>query len=311
MKINHVMSSNVSSGIFNDIVGYFFKFKPNGVDIIVTEKPIDDADVYHYHRPHLEKKLKSPSICTVHHDLTETDPWLDFDSKFERIYTESDLIICLNSNQVSYLSDRKIDHTVLLPHGYNDEVFFGLEQSFSVRNEKIHLGIISKRYGRKVKGEEYFYELCKRLDKTKFAFILVGAGRSEDAEFARKLGFEVIVHEYLPYNVFASLYKKIDVLLMLSLYEGGPANIPEAIASGTPIIGNNVGMTSDYIQHGVNGYFLTADIDKDIHIFEELEDNLESIKISSKNLRKTAMTWQNNIHQHVKIYRELMEKVGG
>ena len=45
---------------------------------------------------------------------------------------------------------------------------------------KLKLGVISKRYDRRFKGEVYQEELMLRLDPERFSFIFVGAGRTED-----------------------------------------------------------------------------------------------------------------------------------
>ncbi|MCK8066948.1 glycosyltransferase family 4 protein [Cobetia sp. 1CM21F] len=307
MIVNHVMSSDAVSGIFEDIMNYFKTYASQDDEIIVSNKPVDNADIYHYHRPHLEKELKPNSICTVHHDLDETDHWLDYE-KFHNIYQSSQLVVCLNSNQVNYLKNRGIEHTVVIPHGYNDGVF---NKSSSInmlkKKEKITLGVIAKRYGRKVKGEEYLYELAKKIDANVFDFILVGDGRSIDAKILRDYGFNVTLYEYLPYRIFGSLYREIDALLMLSLHEGGPANIPEAVVTGTPIIGNDIGMVSDYVINGYNGYLLSSDLNDDLVIFDELKNNIQRLKTNSFHVRSKAKTWKNIVDIHFQEYSKVIE----
>ncbi|HFO4188992.1 TPA: glycosyl transferase family 1, partial [Escherichia coli] len=77
---------------------------------------IDNADVYHYHRPHLESRLKENSVVTIHHDLYDTDPWLDYD-KFHPRYMEAKKILCLNSSQQNYLNNKGLMNTEIIPHG--------------------------------------------------------------------------------------------------------------------------------------------------------------------------------------------------
>lgn len=305
MIVNHVMSNDVQSGIFADIMNYNTLYAPMNVDIVVSEKPIEHADVYHYHRPHLEKQLKSNSVCTVHHDLTETDPWLVYE-KFHDIYSSAGKIICLNSNQKSFLSQKNINNTVVIPHGYNDNIFSKkVKPKIARKNQKVILGIVSKRYGRKVKGEEYIYELAKRLNTDDFGFILVGQGRGYDANILRNLGFDVQLFEYLPYITFESLYEKIDVLLMTSFYEGGPANIPEAICTGTPVAGNNIGMITDFVRHKVNGIYLTQDPDLDVYELREMRVNLDKYFKRSMSMIHQAITWEQNVKKHMSVYNEI------
>ena len=55
--VNHVMSSDVKSGIFTDLLDYYRRFCDDDIRIIDSERPINHADLYHYHRAHLEKNL--------------------------------------------------------------------------------------------------------------------------------------------------------------------------------------------------------------------------------------------------------------
>lgn len=307
MIVNHVMSNDVNSGIFNDIMRYFTVYSSDDVEIVVSNKPVSNADVYHYHRPHLEEKLKSPSVCTVHHDLNETDNWLDY-NKFDPVYRAATRVICLNTEQKKFLSARNIKNTIVIPHGYNPNIF-PCEKEFKVKEvEKVTLGLVSKRYGRKVKGEEYIYELVKYLSPTDFKFILVGEGRSYDAEIIRKLGFDVKVFEFLPYVMFDSLYSEIDLLLMTSYHEGGPANIPEAVATGTPIAGNPIGMVADYLVDGENGFMLTMDPAVDYLCFLNYKNNMYDYKLSAYKKINTAITWKSNIDLHMDLYKKLADE---
>ena len=56
-------------------LGYFNQFGSTEFEHITSIAPIVDAHIYHYHRPHLEEKLLPNSVCTVHHDLDDPDPW--------------------------------------------------------------------------------------------------------------------------------------------------------------------------------------------------------------------------------------------
>lgn len=307
MKINHVMSSNVHSSIYDSLVIYFERYSL-GCKIYKSEKPLDDMDVYHYYRPHLESKLRSNSVVTVHHDLLDTDSWLDM-GKFINRYKEASKVVCLNSNQERLLKELGVYNTVVIPHGYNDEVFNINEiKKVNIKN-KLTLGLVSKRYGRKVKGEAYLYEIIKHLDSNLIDFILVGDGRIEDAYKLRKWGFETKVYEYLPYKCFKDLYKNIDALMMISSFEGGPANIPEAIATKTPIFGFNVGMVSDYVVDNKNGLLLSGNVIFDADKINKLARNKKSLNAMVTFCNKTPgnlFSWQEIVGKNIDIYRQIM-----
>lgn len=307
--INHVMSSDIASGIFSDLLNYYKKYCHEDIKIIETSQPIDNADIYHYHRPHLEKKLKENSVVTVHHDLNDVDKWLHYD-KFHERYVESKTVFCLNTTQQSILSDNGIKHTELIPHGYNTEIFHDVAEP-KIISGKINIGILSKRYGRKVKGEAYLLELFKRLDSDRYKFTVVGEDRSITAYKAEEFGFETLCFERLPYFCYGDLYRQLNFLLVTSLYEGGPANIPEAISSATPIISNPIGMSNDYIKNGINGIILTGDVDSDATAIDYFSTN-ENYEIMSKNAwgtRRNILSWQEVMNKTSYLYKNLIKEL--
>ena len=311
--INHVMSRDIQSGIFSSILEYFTDFGSNEFQHIVSVSPIPEAKVYHYHRPHLEEKLLPNSVCTVHHDLNDPDPW---HAKYRFIprYMEAGAIICLNYTQKEILISQGLpEHKLfVIPHGYNQKVLFPKKIKEISDTDKITLGIASRRYGRRVKGEAYLLELAKRLNPDHFKFIFVGKDRQYSALEMQDLGFETQVYERLPYRMFQSFYNNIDVLLMCSSHEGGPANIPEALATGTPIFSSNIGIPKDVVINYKNGLILTLDPDIDAeqinficlekpNIFENILD------FSLKQSPSLAISWEKCIQQNILVYKKIIK----
>lgn len=286
---------------------YFNKYSDSDMQIIKSESPIDDADVYHYHRPNLEKELKANSVITVHHDLNDNDDWLSID-KFIPRYKQARKIICLNTQQQETLKKYGIINTTVIPHGFNSDIFKFSPRQNSKNHEKRNILITSKRYARKVKGEAYLYELLQYLDSEKVHFILVGENRSLDIEHFHRMNISVEVHEYIPYKMFGNLYKDADFLLMCSYFEGGPANIPEAIASGLPIICNPIGMAKDVVNDKENGIHLSMNPKKDAEIINYwIRDRYDELKINSekKETRARAISWQEVVNRNIEVYKEI------
>lgn len=313
LVINHVMSNDVNSGIFQAILEYFIEFGSENFHHIASKNPISNAAVYHYHRPHLEKNLLPNSVCTVHHDLNDPDPW---HSKYHFIprYCEADKIICLNQTQKSILISQglKKQNCFVIPHGYNDKVLKVSPIKKIEKQSKITIGLASRRYGRRVKGEAYLFELAKRLDPEYFRFIFVGKDRLLTALTLRKLGVDAYAYERLPYQLFQAFYDEIDILLMCSSHEGGPANIPEALATGTPVFSSQIGIPKDVITDGRNGIFLTLNPDVDaMKIYSicieqpELFENIKSNALASTHL---AITWSECIKQNLEVYQKIITK---
>lgn len=305
------MSQDVASGIFKAILGFYERYLDDEkYKVVVSKSAIDGAHIYHYHRPHLETELKPNSLVTVHHDLRDSDRWLSFE-KFQPRYEQAKCIVCINSNQESYLNDVGITNTYLVPHGVTDNfVTAARKRTIKPHGSKINLAVISKRYGRKVKGEAHLYELAKSLDNTKFRFTLVGGNRGSDYRYLTSLGFEVKLYEYFPYVMFPNLYNEVDILLMLSYFEGGPANIPEAVASGTPVFGRNVGLVSDYTTHQENGWYSTGDPREDAMFLNALSpSDLLEVQENAERLKPTVLTWKSVVDRYSAIYDEIVHEV--
>lgn len=311
MIINHVMSNNTQSGIFKSILEYFAEFGSKEFEHIVSEKPIGNATVYHYHRPHLENMLLPNSVCTVHHDLNDPDPWYSKHLFLPRYY-EAAKIICLNHSQKEILIEQGIraENCVVIPHGYNDK-FLRLRSKKIEKSSKITFGIASRRYGRRVKGEAYLLELAKRLDPERFRFIFVGKDRALSALILSKLGFEAKFYERLPYRLFQAFYDEIDVLLMCSFHEGGPASIPEALATGTPLFSSNLGIPKDVIMDGKNGLLLTLNPDIDAQrisqVCIEQPELFECIQKNSLNNNNLSITWAECIERNLNVYKQIIK----
>jgi glycosyltransferase involved in cell wall biosynthesis len=233
------MSSNVTSPIFNSLIKYFSQAN---IKSIKTIAPVDNADLYYYFRPHLEIKLRSPCVVTVHHDLLETGDSLSI-SKFIPRYLEANLIICLNRAQQDILQTYNITNTTIIPHGYNSDIFFFKHK---IQRNKKTIGFISHFYPRLVKGEKHLANIAAHLPVSDYKFILVGRHRKKLANQLIENGFEIEVYEHLPYWLFGKLYQRLSCLLITSMFEGGPASLPEALASNTPIFSMPVGMVNDY-----------------------------------------------------------------
>jgi glycosyltransferase involved in cell wall biosynthesis len=310
MRINFVMSNTVYSGIFNDIIKQFKRYLSKKHELFVTQYPIDNVDIYHYHRPNLETELLPNSVVTVHHDLEDTDPWFDATTFLSKYY-QADKIICLNKKQ-QYLLEKisNITNTVLIPHGVDDRLF--TQKTKSPYVGKIIFGVISKRYGRRVKGEALLSELYKRLNVDKVSFCFIGDNRTTDMYEAQNFGFGAVAYENIPYAMYNELYKHIDILLVPSLFEGGPASIPEALYTKTPIIGRKIAMIADMVQEGINGYYLTGDPDSDAALLNNLAENKNNIFTDLVNNTYDnafhVITWKEVVYKHIKVYEDVIKE---
>lgn len=258
-QIDHVLSTGLlRSAIFDDLIRRSAGAAPHGVRVTKSIRPARGAQVHHYHRPNLERRLLRHSVATVHHDLRETEGWLSLGMFLPR-YREAAVVHCLNATQAAILAEHGVNHTRVIPHGVDRRVFPLPSAPRQPQAGRLRLGLFSRRYDRGVKGEDLFAGLLDHLDPARVSFVLVGEERWKDAELARAKGFVVDSFERPPYRLMAEIVQNIDALLILSTFEGGPASLPEALGSGVPVLATPVGMVPDLIFDGDNGLILDRD----------------------------------------------------
>lgn len=299
MKINFVMSSNKQSRIFNAIIGYFKQYSDD--EIIVTKRPMKfGIDTYYYFRPHLEPQLNPNSVVTIHQDLNDDCYNLDsFIKKFE----QAGIVVCLNTKQYE---DKRISHLMkyLIPHGYNEKLL-DIKKN-KTDNEKITIGLFSKRYERGVKGEKLLLELFSKLDPLQYNFVFVGANRDDTIKKASAFGFDAQFYFGDNYDVVMDYYSKIDVLLIPSDFEGGPACLQEGLVTNKYIIAKNVGAIPDFIEHHNNGSIVqnVDQVVEELDLYRRNQKFLqEKVVIYNKTL-PNLISWK----KVVRYYTDLFEQ---
>jgi glycosyltransferase involved in cell wall biosynthesis len=257
-QINQVLSTGLlRSAIFDDLLQRLVSATPEGVVVTKSIRPKRGANVFHYHRPNLERRLRAPAIVTVHHDPCETERWLDIRHFLPR-YREAAIVHCLNKTQQAILEEHGITHTRVVPHGIDRDLLPLPIAPRQLSGSRLRLGLFSRRYARGVKGEAMLEAMLDHLDPKHVSFLLVGEERWRDAALARSKGFHADAVERPPYRLMPELIRSIDALLILSQHEGGPASLPEALGSGVPVLCTPVGMCPDWVRHGDNGQILTG-----------------------------------------------------
>ena len=151
----------------------------------------------------------------------------------------------------------------MVPHGLDRALFPLPSAPRMLRDGQLRLGIISRRYASLVKGEARLEALLQHLDPQRISFVLAGAGRWREARLIRARGFQVENFERPPYRLLPEIYAGIDALLIVSLFEGGPASLPEALGSGIPVLCTRVGMAVDMVTDGRDGLLLDGEAKRD------------------------------------------------
>ena len=115
--------------------------------------------------------------------------------------------------------------------------------------------------------------------------VLVG-NLFDDRSFIDKINLKKRYIEYIKdYRLLSLLYQASNIFLCSSIEDAGPLMVSEALACGTPVVGFEMGVTSNMVINGYNGY--KAELKNSLQLAEGLEKILslsdEEFKTISEN----------------------------
>lgn len=239
---------------------YIYSFKSALEEEIENFKP----DIIHaghiWVLPSIAANYDIPLIITAHGtDLigyTESEkfrPWANHAvEKTESIITISKG----NSDLVTQCFPSASDKTILIPNGYNSDVFYPEEVD---KDEFLKQFGVNKHYDKIVsfagkftslKGIDLLLKAAKLYEDDNTLTVLAGDGElfSEMNELAQKLNLkDTIFIKNRPHEVLRKLYSIADVSLVPSRSEAFGLVVIEAMACGAPVIGANSGGIPDII----------------------------------------------------------------
>ncbi len=131
-----------------------------------------------------------------------------------------------------------------------------------------------------IKGPDIFCDVIEKLSKKYSLHVLLtgpARGYVKNRLAVANIPFS---HSFLSnfYNIIP-FYQSLDLYLVCSRAEGGPKAILESIACGVPVVSTRVGMASEIIENGKNGY-VVDEVDSD-YIYEKAD-----LLLSNEYLRK-------------------------
>ncbi|RDI58375.1 glycosyltransferase family 4 protein [Flavobacterium glaciei] len=88
-----------------------------------------------------------------------------------------------------------------------------------------------------------------------------------------------------PIETLPSFYEDVDLVLIASDADAGPAMFGEAALMGVPSVSTNIGWPSQVIQDGINGFIVEKDLDKMVEKIEILYNNRSLLEEMSSRIR--------------------------
>lgn len=289
ITINHVMSVNTKSSIFEDFIKRLSTFNQINFKHVVSIEPITGSNIYHYHRPNKCHNILKNSICTIHFDLLDLKQHENLHATLEKLDHFKHLVF-INKNEYQRWEFTHAEKH-LINHGY-DALLSLRKQKYP--HSKVNIGIFSRHYKDGRKGNLYLKKLIHSIPRKKVNFFLIG----RDWEFSSLSVFEnVKILNPKDYNSLVRIYSIIDLVLICSPYEGGPASLPEAISAGCRVISSNCGMANEFIYEND---MLSFDLDKDIDLISK---HISYINSNAKqSFRKEPQLWGEIASSYHDIY---------
>lgn len=208
-----------------------------------------------------KKYLKNKMVvCTIHH--IDTDK---FKRKERRDFYYLDKFVdqyhTISNKNVNILKNYTDKNVTPIPFWIDSEKFFYIEdkvkllKSFGLNNGEFLIGSFQRDTEKKgnmkpklSKGPDQFLEIVKKTAEEKnVRVILTGKRRGYLIKELEKLNIKYSYFEMINLKILNQLYNILDLYIVASRVEGGPASILECGASKTPIISTDVGMASQIL----------------------------------------------------------------
>lgn len=202
---------------------------------------------------------------------------------------------------------------------YNEAKKKELKKKFNLPENKVIIGSFQKDgvgWGeglkpKLIKGPDIFVEVIKRInEKIDIHIFLTGPARGY---VKKKLEENHIPYTHLYLKNFLEIvecYNVLNLILITSRAEGGPKALLEGMATGVPIVTTKVGMATNIIKHGINGYI--ADIDDIDQLCQYSEKVLKNKEIRQKFIKNglriiKKYNWEDIAKRYyLEIYKNLM-----
>lgn len=301
-------------------------------------------DIFHVHFPFatnvlitMNRKIRRRTIYTAHLGEEKSRLRLDIEKEMPlllRLFSP-DLylmnrvrkVVVLNEPLRSKLIGGKIkpENITAIPNGVNTSEFNptinvgDIKEKYELNNKTTILfaGSITPR-----KGVEYIVKAANIIinqfgyDDVRF---LIAGSPSYDKEYAEKISRlieDCALEESVQltgllsqHGELKSLYVACDIFILPSKEEGHGLVLTEAMASGKPLIGTNVGGIPVQIRDGWNGFLVEPANEKQLaEKIKYLIDHPEKREEMGRNSRKLAeevFDWRTIAERYLEVYEEV------
>lgn len=300
----------------------FGDFLPKIIDVVSTQDPFETAIA----GLSIAKKFKIPLQMQLHTDFLNR--YFLKESILNKIRIIIGKYSLKRADRIRVVSKRIKDSLLLnlganleskidiLPIFVDTEKLINAPASFDVRKKYPRFSFIIMMASRleKEKNIALAIEVVKELARNhpKIGLVIVGEGREKNKLSRLAAGYNLennVVFEGWQDDL-VSYYKTSSLFLSTSVYEGYGLTIIEALSYGCPIVSSDVGIASEMISEGENGFVCPVGDEKCFirKILEIME--IPSLKVNLSINSKTAISEKfiESKESYLSKYKQIMEK---
>lgn len=271
-------------------------------------------------------------LTWFHGDLSDSNPAMQrlFTQLFEAAHSLERIVLsCRISKQPLVELGIPEDKLVMIPLGVDltrfcppsEEMRRQARHRLGVPEDAICIGSFQKDgsgWGegfepKLLKGPDVFLEVIATLAArySNLLVLLTGPARGYVKQGLARLGVPYIYHFLDNYYDIVRYYYALDLYVIASRVEGGPAALLESWATGVPLVSTRVGMPADLIEHGQNG--MLAEVEDVAGLAEYAVAFIEDSQLR-ENYRRCALAdvqqydWSSIAEQYYqKLYRPFLK----
>jgi glycosyltransferase involved in cell wall biosynthesis len=222
--------------------------------------------------------------------------------------------VCESLGRLALMTCPGLAYSVV-PNGVDLDLFHPAVPARPMNSRRIRCLAVARLVERKGLGE--LIRAFASLPRGGYELEIVGDGPDERVlrELAVKLGVahEIVFRGPLNREGVARRYRAADLFTLPSSAEAFGNVFAEALASGLPVIGSDVGGIPELIEHGVNGFLVTPGNPQTLaQAIQYLADDPElRMAMSLRNRAKAVATldWSQVTARYVSIYEGVMKQL--
>ena len=166
------------------------------------------------------------------------------------------------------------------------------------------------------KGLLFILQALAQINKTqqRIAPYLIVVGPGDELKYrqiASSLGIEGRVVFAGKRSDVQLYYAASDIFVFPSLYEACPLVVFEAAASGIPVLGTKINGVEDFLQDGINGFFVEQNPEDIAEKLQLLMNNVSLREQMATAARESVKqyTWDEMYQKQKRLYQQLLDKL--